>query len=77
MKISAQTITVEYMHNSSHEIGGWNDVAEGHDPVEDHPDHLDKHHQGEEEHEDKAKRLQLQVGVVQGDGVHVAPWLTD
>ena len=48
-------------------------MAEGHDPVEDHPDHLDKHHQGEEEHEDKAKRLQLQVGVVQGDGVHVAP----
>ena len=46
-------------------------MAEGHDPVEQHADHLDEHDEGEEEHEDKAEGLQLQVLVLQGDRVHV------
>ncbi len=51
-------------HMYAPETGGWNNVAEGHDPVEQHADHLDQHHQGEEEHEDKAEGLQLQVLVL-------------
>jgi len=46
-------------------------VSEGHDPVEEHADHLDEHDQREEEHEDEAEGLQLQVLVLQGDRVNV------